>query len=149
VRLVTFNVWSGRASVDGAVDGERFAAVIRGLDADVLGLQEVDVRQERSGYLDLTTVAAEAMGACEHRFVAALTGAPGGAWTAATGPAPAGVPAYGISLLSRHPVEAWRVVRLPALPGWRPPTCPSCRAGTWSSCDAPSPGCANCPGRWC
>jgi endonuclease/exonuclease/phosphatase family metal-dependent hydrolase len=127
VRLVTFNVWSGRASVDGRVDGERFAAVIRGLDADVLGLQEVDVGQERSGHLDLTAVAAEAMGAREHRFVAALTGTPGGAGTAATGPAPAGVPAYGIALLSRHPVEAWRVVRLPALPGRVPYVWPGTR----------------------
>ena len=85
MRLVTFNVWSGRASVDGRADGERFAAVIRRLDADVLGLQEVDVGQERSGYLDLTAVAADTMEAREYRFVAALTGTPGGSWTAATG----------------------------------------------------------------
>jgi endonuclease/exonuclease/phosphatase family metal-dependent hydrolase len=86
------------------------------LDADVLALQEVDRFQERSSYADLTRVAAEAMGATEHRFVAALSGTPGAAWVAATGEEQPDAAAYGIALLSRHPVSAWQVVRLPVPP---------------------------------
>ena len=77
MRLATFNILSGRAPADDRVDPDRFAAVVRELDADVLALQEVDRGQARSGYADLTAVAAEAMAAVDHRFVPALTGTPG------------------------------------------------------------------------
>ena len=52
------------------------------------------------------------MGAVDHRFVAALSGEPSD-WRGATGEEPEGTPAYGIALLSRFPVTAWHVVRLP------------------------------------
>ncbi len=63
VRLATFNVLHGRSPRDGRVDLDRFASVVRALDADVLALQEVDRDQPRSHGADLTAVAAEAMGA--------------------------------------------------------------------------------------
>jgi endonuclease/exonuclease/phosphatase family metal-dependent hydrolase len=55
------------------------------------------------------------MGAPEHRFVASLTGTPGLTWQAATGDEQPGTAAYGIALLSRYPVLAWQVLRLPPL----------------------------------
>src|SRR4051794_1437222 len=116
MRLATFNVLHGRTPSDGLVDVDRFAAAVRTLDADVLALQEVDRNQPRSGNADLTAIAAESMGATDHRFVAALAGSPGGTWSAATGDEQPDATAYGIALLSRHPVSAWDVVRLPALP---------------------------------
>src|SRR3712207_3292894 len=64
---------------------------------------------------DLTAVAAEAMGAVDSQFVAALAGTPVGTWMAATGDEQPGSATYGIALLSRYPVVSWRVVRLPAL----------------------------------
>ena len=76
---------------------------MKSLDADVLGLQEVDRDQPRSFGADLTAVAAEAMGAVEHQFVAALAGTPGGTWMAATGEEQPGSATYGIALLSRLP----------------------------------------------
>ena len=82
MRLVTWNVLHGCSPDDGRVDLDRFAAAVRGLDADVLALQEVDRGQERSHSADLAAVAAEAMGARDHRFAAALVGPPG-AWSAA------------------------------------------------------------------
>ena len=103
---------------------------MRGLDADVLALQEVDRNQPRSHGADLTAVAAEAMGAVDHRFVAALSGRAGAGWVAATGAEQPDAAAYGIALLSRHPVTAWRVVRLPALPAPVPMRSPGSRMPT-------------------
>lgn len=130
MRLVTWNILHGRSLQDGRVDVGRFADAVAALDADVLALQEVDRFQERSGGADLTAVAAEAMGAREHRFVAALAGTPGATWVAATGEEQPDAAAYGIALLSRHPVRDWRVVRLPPLPAPVPMTFPSRRRPT-------------------
>src|SRR5215218_7191971 len=126
VRIATFNILHGRSPVDDRVDVELLASAVRKLDADVLGLQEVDRDQPRSLGADLTAVAAEAMGAVDSQFVAALSGTPGGTWMAATGDEQPGSATYGVSLLSRYPVVSWRVVRLPALrmsvPLWSPVT---------------------------
>lgn len=116
MRLATFNILSGRSLHDDKTDVRRYADAVRSLDADVLALQEVDRNQGRSSNADLTAVAAEAMGAPEHRFVAALTGTPGSTWIAATGEEQPDSAAYGIALLSRHPVTSWEVVRLPPVP---------------------------------
>ena len=120
VRLATFNILHGRSLEDDRVDVDRFAAAVASLDADVVALQEVDRSQERSARADLTAVAAEALGAPEHRFVAALSGTPGATWMAATGDEQPDEAAYGIALLSRLPVRSWEVVRLPSVP-WTVP----------------------------
>lgn len=116
MRVATFNILHGRSPSDDRVDVERFAAAVKALDADVLALQEVDRNQRRSANADLTAVAAEAMGADEHRFVAALSGSPGATWMAATGEEQPDSAAYGIALLSRHPVLSWEVIRLGSTP---------------------------------
>jgi endonuclease/exonuclease/phosphatase family metal-dependent hydrolase len=116
VRLATFNILNGRSLTDDRVDVDRFATAVRSLDADILALQEVDRAQPRSHSADLTAVAAEAMGAAEHRFVAAIAGTPGATWVAATGREQPGSAAYGIALLSRYPVRSWQVIRLPTVP---------------------------------
>ena len=115
MRVATFNILHGRTVGDG-VDPRRLGDCVRRLDPDVLALQEVDYDQERSGRADLTAVAAEAMGAVEHRFVAAISGTPGATWMAATGREQPGTAAYGIALLSRFPAASWQVVRLPRIP---------------------------------
>jgi endonuclease/exonuclease/phosphatase family metal-dependent hydrolase len=130
VRLVTFNLWSGRSVTPRArtvagrqpgvrgrrreVDLDLLRAAIVELDPDVLALQEVDRAQSRSHHADLAAVAAEAMGARDHRFVPTLAGIPGAMWAMS---APAHRPAgeYGIALLSRYPVQRWQEIPLPAL----------------------------------
>ena len=116
MRVATFNILHGRSLTEDRVSLEGLARAVRGLNPDVLALQEVDRNQPRSHGADLTAVAAEAIGAVDHRFVAALCGTPT-TWVAATGAEPSDTAAYGIALLSRHPVAAWQVVRLPGLPG--------------------------------
>jgi len=116
VRLATLNILHGRSPADDRVDVDRFASAVKSLDADVLALQEVDREQPRSHHADLTAVAAAAMGAVEHRFVAAIAGTPGATWMAATGREQPGTAEYGVALLSRYPVRSWQVVRLPRIP---------------------------------
>ena len=124
MRLATFNLLHGRSLSDGTVHADRVAAAVAALDADVLGLQEVDRAQPRSGLLDLTAIAAEAMGAAEHRFAAAVVGTPGETWQPWRDDADDTHPLYGVALLSRYPVIRWRITPLPGTrlraPVWIP-----------------------------
>lgn len=128
MRLATFNVLHGRSLTDGLVDVARLRDAVAALDADVLGLQEVDRGQSRSARHDLTAEAAAAMGG-EGRFAAAIVGTPGEKWRPARdgdsgsgsdsgsdADADADEPAYGVGLVSRLPVRRWVVSRLPSAP---------------------------------
>jgi endonuclease/exonuclease/phosphatase family metal-dependent hydrolase len=116
VRLATFNLLHGRSLSDGKVHAERVASAVTDLDADILGLQEVDRAQPRSGLLDLTAIAAEAMGAQVHRFAAAVVGTPGETWQPWRSDDDNAHPLYGIALISRWPVIRWQITTLPAAP---------------------------------
>ena len=116
MRLATFNLLHGRSLSDGNVHADRVATAVAGLDADILGLQEVDRAQPRSGLLDLTAIAAEAMGAPAHRFAAAVVGTPGETWQPWHSDADNTHPLYGIALISRWPVIRWQITQLPAAP---------------------------------
>ncbi|GIJ20890.1 endonuclease/exonuclease/phosphatase family protein [Micromonospora lutea] len=117
MRLATFNLLHGRSLTDGLVDPARLTAAVATLDADILALQEVDRDQSRSGNLDLTAIAAQALGAPEHRFAAAVVGTPGEAFRPLTHDDDGhGEPCYGVGLISRHPVVSWRVTRLHPAP---------------------------------
>ncbi|HZN20204.1 MAG TPA: endonuclease/exonuclease/phosphatase family protein [Micromonosporaceae bacterium] len=113
MRLGTFNLMHGRSLHDGRVVAERLRAAVALLDPDVLGLQEVDRHQPRSGGADLTAEVAAAMGAAHHRFVATLYGTPGVDGRPGP-PAAAGTACYGIGMASRWPVRCWHTTMLPA-----------------------------------
>ena len=116
MRLATFNLLHGRSLTDGEVHAERVAASVADLDADILALQEVDRAQPRSKHLDLTAIAAEALGAPTHRFAAAVAGTPGETWRPWLSDDDNIHPLYGIALVSRWPVQRWQVTQLPAAP---------------------------------
>ncbi len=115
MRIATWNILSGRTPGESTVDERRFGDAVATLGADLLGLQEVDRAQQRSGGLDLTEVAAAAMGATHWMFAPALAGTPA-TWQGATGREGPDEPAYGIAFLSRHPVLTWDVVPLAPAP---------------------------------
>jgi len=146
MRLATFNLLHGmpvvgaapdslRAGVGGdgqlvapspAISDEALRDAIASLDADVLGLQEVDVHQERSGRSHQVAAAAEALGAPWWRFVPAVRGTPGTErdWEPADDndhhsheePVEDRGPRYGVGLVSRLPVVQWRSTVFDAAP---------------------------------
>lgn len=132
MRVATFNLLSGRGVPDGAVRIEDLRTAARALDADVVGLQEVDRNQDRSGGADQTACVAEALGAAWSRFVPAVDGTPGGVWTSSTADDGADVdgPSYGVALVSRLPVLSWRVRRFGAAPLGLPLLVPGSRGLT-------------------
>jgi len=118
LRIATFNLLHGRSleHPDVRESDLRHAAAI--VDADVLGLQEVDRLQGRSGSVDQTAVVAAALGAEHWRFVPALDGTPGAHWEQSCdddGASTTG-PTYGVGLVSRLPVREWRVRRFAPAP---------------------------------
>lgn len=92
------------------------AGVLRGLDADVIALQEVDRGRERSGGVDQARALGEALGMSWRFAPALLFDAPAAAgWRPLDGEGrdPAGS-AYGIALLTRAEPERAERLALPA-----------------------------------
>lgn len=103
LRVVTYNTHHGEG-VDGRLDLERVAGVIREANPDLVALQEVDRRARRTGGIDQAIVYAK------------LTGLHG--WYGAAMPFQGGE--YGQMLLARWPLRDPQVVRLPGTPGREP-----------------------------
>jgi len=94
LRVMTYNIRSGNGNLDST------AAAIRAQSADIVALQEVDVHwAERSGFVDQATALGEKLG-MQARF-ANIYSLPG---TTAESPRRE----FGVALLSRYPVVAFR-----------------------------------------
>ncbi len=150
LRLVTWNICSGRTRAGDRFDLDLTLAALRSLDADVVALQEVDRFLPRSGNVDQAGALAAALG-MEACYAPAQLGVPAGLASRDAGPASAGpasrdagparagpatqeaepaeaepagagpaAPAYGIALLSRLPIETIETVRLPRGAGDEP-----------------------------
>jgi endonuclease/exonuclease/phosphatase family metal-dependent hydrolase len=119
-RAATFNLLHGMAPRDDTTDPDLLREAVRMIDADLLGLQEVDRGQPRTGGIDQTALVAEALGAVAWRFVPSVHGTPSEdpSWVASTAPDGAETvgPTYGIGLVSRLPVRSWWVKRFTAAP---------------------------------
>jgi endonuclease/exonuclease/phosphatase family metal-dependent hydrolase len=115
LRFGTFNLLHGHSVRTGAVDEADLRSAVATLDADVLGLQEVDRGQPRSGKADQAAVAAEELGATWWRFVPVLAGTPS-MWTHADPTEDSIGSAYGVALASRLRVLHWDLRWFPAAP---------------------------------
>ena len=117
MRFATFNIMNGRSLSDGLVDPGRVREAVASLDADVVGLQEVDRGQTRSHNADLAMIAADALDAPYMSFVPAVVGTPGVGFRVATdADHTITEPLYGIALISRWKVVDWQITRLPPAP---------------------------------
>jgi len=71
MRIVTYNV-RRCLGLDGVCSPERIAEVVASCGADVIALQELDVRRARSGRVDQAEAIARELGACDLFFHPAL-----------------------------------------------------------------------------
>jgi endonuclease/exonuclease/phosphatase family metal-dependent hydrolase len=94
--VASYNIRHGRG-VDDVVALERTATAIRTLNADIVGLQEVDERVNRSGNIDEAAVLGELLGM--HHAFAPFFDYGGGR--------------YGMAILSRFPITESQAIRLP------------------------------------
>lgn len=88
LRVVAYNIKHGRG-MDGKVDLERVAKVLRALKPDVIALQEIDNKCTRSGKVDQAAELGRLLG-MKHRFGKFMNFQGG---------------EYGLAVLSRHPIE--------------------------------------------
>lgn len=96
LRVVSYNIKHGRGN-DNSVDLERTAAVIRAQRPDIVGLQEVDDRAERSGKVAQAEQLGKSLGL--HHAFGQFMDFQGGA--------------YGMAILTRFPIEGTQEFRLP------------------------------------
>lgn len=96
MKVGSYNIRHGRG-MDDKVDLARTVDVLRRLNADVIGLQEVDLRAARSGGVNQAHELGRALG--YHAAFGAFMDLQGGK--------------YGMGLLSKHPIIATRSILLP------------------------------------
>lgn len=125
MRVGTFNLLHGLAPgdgpPDGSVDTDRLRAAVASLGTDLLGLQEVDVAQPRSGRVHQVRECAAALDAAWWCFAPAVLGVPGEpGWRSASSADDSRdhtvQPHYGVGLVSRLPVLRHAVTRFAAAP---------------------------------
>ena len=117
-------------SNDVAADQIKLGQAIQAIGADVIGIQEVDEKLERSGNISQARLVGEAMGTQHWGFAAGLIGTPGYSWRAVE---PTDVPivvhgnsfstdgselvgGYGIGIVSKIPVKHWDRLELKKSP---------------------------------
>lgn len=98
VRVLTYNIHHGEG-VDGKLDLQRIAKVITAVEPDLVAVQEVDQKVERTGKVDQPAKLAE---------LTSLNGAFGGNFKFQGGD-------YGNLVLSRWPIDKQRNHKLPSL----------------------------------
>ncbi|MEM7227455.1 MAG: endonuclease/exonuclease/phosphatase family protein [Planctomycetota bacterium] len=96
IRAASYNIRHG-AGMDGRIDLDRTAAVLASLNADIIGLQEVDLRATRSGGVNQVNVLAQRLGM--HPAYGSFMDFQGGR--------------YGMAMLSRYPIVKVTPLRLP------------------------------------
>ena len=98
LRVMTYNIHHcNPPAKPGFIDVDAIAGVVRAQNPDVLALQEVDVRTQRSGNIDQAALLAEKTGM--HVYFGKSINHDGGE--------------YGVAILSKFPLRNTRTIRLP------------------------------------
>jgi endonuclease/exonuclease/phosphatase family metal-dependent hydrolase len=114
LRVATWNIAGARREGTRQVDLDAVVAGVRALAADLLAVQEVDRRLERSGRSDQPAAIAEALGG--DWFWSYAPALVGDDFRPLSGPDPGG-PAYGNLLVSRLPLAGVEHLRFPPAGG--------------------------------
>lgn len=118
LRLTSWNLLNGRSLVDGQADRKVLETAMRNFfdefQPDVLGIQEVDDAQQRSGDFNQSEIIAELMGAEYWRYTPTLFGTPGEIWSDKGEDSQEA--SYGIGLISRIEVKKWHMKKLHKAP---------------------------------
>lgn len=117
LRVATYNV-HGCRGMDKRRSEERIAEVIASLEADVIGLQELDFNRPRSAGVDQAGLIAEQLG--WHRYFHPAF--------------KAGDEHYGDAILSRYPMRLRQAQELPSV---MTRVCPETRAAIWMEVETP------------
>lgn len=118
LRVATYNV-HGCVGADGVRSEQRIARVIEEMEADVVGLQELDHGRARSARIDQAGAIAEQLG--WHRyFHPAMRHSE---------------ELYGDAIVSRHPIAVRRAAELPGSGVWY---CREKRGAIWAEIDTPA-----------
>ncbi len=102
ITVATYNICHG---VHAAFDWQYLTSSIRAVQADVVGLQEVDMHTRRSHGCDSLSALAAASGLSHALFVPTMDYDGG---------------RYGTAILSRYPMDASEIIPLPTQPGLEP-----------------------------
>ena len=117
LRVATYNV-HGCVGMDKQRSESRIAEVIASLNADIVGLQELDQNRARSAAVDQAGAIAKQLG-WHHFFHPAMRRAE---------------ELYGDAILSRYPIAVRQAVELPGNPPWY---CRETRGITWAEAETP------------
>ena len=150
MKIGSWNLLHGMAIPQGGTSAENLLRAAGMIDLDLLALQEVDFFQDRSNTIDQTALIAQGMGAQFYDFTPAIFGTPGEKWKAAefiesnklahqnqsSELSAAGKnnlinqnSAYGISLISKIPIDEIRLLELGQAPLGFPLVIPNERKG--------------------
>jgi endonuclease/exonuclease/phosphatase family metal-dependent hydrolase len=135
-RVGTLNLASGRGAHGSALHETDLRDAVRGLDVDVLAVQELDAGQPRSHSVDQAAAVGAGLDG-DWRMAATVSGTPDPfrSWRPVDPPALRGPgsdvdgPAYGIGLVSRRPVRRWAILPLGAGRARLPLQAPDPRTG--------------------
>lgn len=118
LRVTSWNLLNGRSLIDGQADAQTLKRGIDDLVAefspDIIGIQEVDFDQIRSGQIHQAERIAQWMGAADFVYHPTVLGTPGDKWSAHDGDSDGA--SYGIALISKIPVRKWHIKRLEKAP---------------------------------
>lgn len=123
MRLTSWNFLHGLPTPLTTQTSLSLSAAISALETDILGLQEVDYLLPRSGAQAQVAQIASLMGTTHWAFAPSVIGSPDEDWRAPNSTdvrvvtsSDAGVPGYGIGLISKIPVVSWHRLELNAAP---------------------------------